>query len=78
MDWIDEFQRSLGPPVYGFLLQHWVWLAVGGFIVFALLFGGSRSTEGGVWFVFGNRVEGDGDDSDSDGDGGGDGGGGGD
>ena len=75
MEWLDQFQRSLGPPVYGFLFEHWLWFAIGGLILVALTFGNSRGGEGGVWFIFGNRVDGDGDDS---GDGGGGDGGGGD
>jgi hypothetical protein len=72
MEAIEEFQRSLGGPVYGFIQDYWIFLLVVGLIAFAAIFGSNRG-DGGV--TVGITV---GDpDSDSDGgDGGGDGGGG--
>ena len=40
MEWLDQFQRDLGAPVVGFLLQHWiVVLFVGAGLVYWLILG---------------------------------------
>jgi hypothetical protein len=70
MEAIEEFQRSLGGPVYDFIQNYWVFLLIAGLIAYAAFFGSNRG-DGGV--TVGLTV----DDSDGDGgDGGGDGGGG--
>jgi hypothetical protein len=67
LEWIEEFQRSLGPPVLQLVMQHWYILLLIGIVALALLFGG-RAADGAP--LFGSLER----DRDSDSDGGGDGG----
>jgi hypothetical protein len=78
MEWLEQFQRDLGTPVLGFLVQNWIFvLIIGGLGVAWLIMGEDMfRVRGDAGVTLDGIPDGDGDSGGSDGGGGGDGGGG--